>query len=98
VLADDGGGERASRGSAREVLTDDGGVATRWCTGGSERRQLELVARAKEGAKELGREGIRCGEGRGVSSPFYRGRGSTGEGWLGGVMAALMALTPLKTG
>jgi hypothetical protein len=30
--------------------------------------------------------------------PFYRGRGSPGEGWPGGVMTALMALTPLKTG
>jgi hypothetical protein len=80
------------------VLTSDGGVATRRCTGGSEWRRLELVARAKEGAKKLEKEGMRCGEGRGVSSPFYRGRGSTGEGWPGGVTAALIALTPLKTG
>jgi hypothetical protein len=29
---------------------------------------------------------------------FYRGRGSTEEGWLGGLTLALMALTPLKTG
>jgi hypothetical protein len=41
---------------------------------------------------------MRCGEGRGFSSPFYRGRGSVGEGWPGGVTEALMALTPLKTG
>jgi hypothetical protein len=47
------------------VLNGDGGVAMSRCTGGSERRRLELVARAKEGAKELGREGMRCGEGRG---------------------------------
>jgi hypothetical protein len=65
VLAGDGGGGRASRGSAREVLTSDGGVSTRQRTRGNERRRLELVARAEEGAKKLGREGMRCGEGRG---------------------------------
>jgi hypothetical protein len=75
------------------------GAGAHRCTGGSERRWLELIARAKEGAKELGREGMRCGEIRGVSSPFYKGRGSAGEGWSGGgVTVALMALTPLKTG
>jgi hypothetical protein len=67
------------------VLTGDGGVATRWRTGGNERRQLELIARAEEGAKKLGREGMRCGEGRGGGShrPFI-GPGVTGEGWPGG--------------
>jgi hypothetical protein len=34
----------------------------------------------------------------GVVLAFYRGRGSTGEGWLGRLTSALMALTPLKTG
>jgi hypothetical protein len=29
---------------------------------------------------------------------FYRGWGSVGEGWLGQLMPALMALMPLKTG
>jgi hypothetical protein len=29
---------------------------------------------------------------------FYRGRGSAGEGWLGRLTPALMALTPLKAG
>jgi hypothetical protein len=29
---------------------------------------------------------------------FYRGWGSAGEGWLGRLTSALMALTPLKTG
>jgi hypothetical protein len=52
------------------VLTGDGGVAMRRHTGGSERRRLELVVRAKEGAKELGREGMRCGEIRGSHRPF----------------------------
>jgi hypothetical protein len=80
------------------VLTGDGGVATRWRTGGSERRWLELIARAEEGAKKLRREGMRCGEARGVSSPFYRGRGASERGGRGGVTVALMALTPLKTG
>jgi hypothetical protein len=88
---------RTSRSSgAREVLTGDGGVAERWCTGGNERWRLELVARAKEGAKELRREGMRCGESRGSHRPFIGAGGSAEEGWPEGVTAALMALTPLK--
>jgi hypothetical protein len=83
VLTGNGRGGRAGRGGAREVLTGDGGVAERRRTGGNERRRLELVARVKEGANELGREGMRCGESRRVSSSFYRGRGSAGEGWSG---------------
>jgi hypothetical protein len=98
VLAGDGGGGRAGRSGAREVLTGDGGVATRRHTGGSERRWLELIARAKEGAKELGREGMRCGEGRGSHRPFIGARGAPERGGWGGVTAVLMALTPLKTG
>jgi hypothetical protein len=76
VLAGDGGGARAGRGGGREVVTDDGGVAERWCTGGNERRWLELVARAKEGAKELGREGMRCGESQGSHRPFIGAAGA----------------------
>jgi hypothetical protein len=34
----------------------------------------------------------------GVSSPFYRGREASERGDRGGVTAALMALTLLKTG
>jgi hypothetical protein len=66
VLAGDGGGGRAGRGGAREVLTGDERVAERWHTGGHERQRLELVARAKESAKELRKEGMRCGESRGL--------------------------------
>jgi hypothetical protein len=66
------------------VLTSDGGVAMRRCTGGSERRRLELVTRAKEGAKELRREGMRCGEGRGSHRPFIGVGGSPGRGGRGG--------------
>jgi hypothetical protein len=81
------------------VLTGDGGVATRQRTGGNERRWLQLVVRAEEGVKKLEREGMKCGVGRGVSSPFYRGRGhQRGVVGGGGVTAALMALTPLKKG
>jgi hypothetical protein len=98
VLADDGREGWAGRGGAREVLTGDGGVAERRPTGGNERRRLELVARAKEGVKELGWEGMRCGESRGSHHPFIGAGGSAGEGWPGGVMTALMALTPLKAG
>jgi hypothetical protein len=52
------------------VLTGDGGVAMRRRSGGSERRWIELVVRAKEGAKELGREGMGCGEIGGSHLPF----------------------------
>jgi hypothetical protein len=41
-LAGDGGRGRADRGGAREVVTGDGGVATRRRTGGSERWRIEL--------------------------------------------------------
>jgi hypothetical protein len=98
VLTGDGGEGRAGRGGAREVLTCDGGEATRRRTGGSERRWLELIARAKEGAKELGREGMRCGEIRGSHHPFIGVGAALERGGRGGVTAALTALTPLKTG
>jgi hypothetical protein len=65
------------------VLIGDGGVALRRCTGGSERRWLELVARAKEGVKELRREGMRCGEGRGSHRPFIGAGGGSGRGGRG---------------
>jgi hypothetical protein len=65
------------------VLTGDGGVAERWRTGGNERRWLELVARAKEGAKELGREGMRCGESRGSRRPFIGAGGVSERGGRG---------------
>jgi hypothetical protein len=55
VLIGDGGGGRGGRGGAREVLTGDGGVAERRRTGGNEWWRLELIARVKEGVKELGR-------------------------------------------
>jgi hypothetical protein len=84
VLADDGGEERAGRGGAREVLIGDGGVVERRRTGGNERRRLELVMRAKEGTKELEREGMRCDESRGSHHPFIGAGGSAREGWPGG--------------
>jgi hypothetical protein len=59
-------------------------VAKRRRTRGSERRQLELIARLKEGAKELGREGMRCGEDRGSHHPFIGAKGAPGRGGLGG--------------
>jgi hypothetical protein len=73
------------------VLTGDGRVVERWCTGGNERRRLELVTRAKEGGKELGTEGMRCGESRGSHRPFI-GVGEApergGQGSNGGVNGA----------
>jgi hypothetical protein len=83
-LTGDGGGGRAGRGGAREVLTSDRGVVERRHTGGNERRRLELIVRVKEGVKELRREGMRCGESRGSHRPFIGAGGSAGEGWPGG--------------
>jgi hypothetical protein len=94
LLTGDGGGGRAGRGGAREVLTGAQAVAKRRRTEGSEQRRLELIVRAKEGAKELRRAGVRCGEGRGSHHPFIGAEGALGRG----VTVALMALTPLKTG
>jgi hypothetical protein len=65
------------------VLTSDGGVAERRRTGGNERQWLELIARAKEGAKELGREGMRCGESRGSHLPFIGAGGAPERGGRG---------------
>jgi hypothetical protein len=92
VLTGDGGGGRAGRGGAREVLTGNGAVAERRRTRGNERRRLELVARVKEGAKELGREGVRCGESRGSHRPFIEAGGAPERGRRGGVTTALMVL------
>jgi hypothetical protein len=83
VFTGDGGGGQAGRGGAREVLTGDGGVAERRRTGGNERWWLELVARVKEGAKELGREGMRCGEIRGSHRPFIGAGGAPERGGRG---------------
>jgi hypothetical protein len=82
-LAGDGGGGQVGRGGAREVLTDDGRVAERWRTGGYERRRLELVVRAKESAKELGRDGMRCSESRGSHHPFIGVGREHRRGWPG---------------
>jgi hypothetical protein len=83
VLTSDGGGGRAGRGGAREVLTGDRGVAMRRRTRGSKRWQLELVVRVKEGAMELKREGMRCGEGRGSHRPFIGAGGALERGGRG---------------
>jgi hypothetical protein len=82
-LAGDGGEGRACLGGASEVLTSDGGVAERRCTRGNERRRCELIMRAKEGAKELGREGMRCGESRGSHRPFIGVGGAPERGGRG---------------
>jgi hypothetical protein len=65
------------------VLTGDGRVAERWRTGGNERRWLELVARAKEGAKELGKEGMRCSESWGSHHTFIGAGGASERGGQG---------------
>jgi hypothetical protein len=66
------------------VLTGAQAVAERWHDGGEGQWQLELGTRAKEGARELRREGKRGGEGWGCSSPFLGVEGSPGrdgQGW-----------------
>jgi hypothetical protein len=65
------------------VLTGARAVVKRRRTGGSERRWLELIAREKEDAKELGREGMRCGEDRGSHHPFIGVEGALGRGGRG---------------
>jgi hypothetical protein len=88
VLTNDEGGGRAGRGGAREVLSGGGRVEERWRTGGNNRQWLELIVRAKEGMKELGKEGMRCGESRGSHCPFLRAGGAPergGRGSNGGV-------------
>jgi hypothetical protein len=57
-----------------------------------------LGERAAQAGREGSRSGERCGDGRGGCSPFTGVRGSAGEGWLGRLTSALMALMPLKTG
>jgi hypothetical protein len=47
--------------------------------GGSERRRLEPIARAKE----LGREWMRCSVGRGSHRPFIGAGGAPGRGGRG---------------
>jgi hypothetical protein len=47
---------------------------------GEDRWWLELGVRAKEGARELRREGNRGGEGRGCLLPFIGAEGALGRG------------------
>jgi hypothetical protein len=98
VLTGDGGEGRADRGGAREVLTSDGGVATRRRTRGSERWQLELVVRAKEGVKELGWEGMRCGEIRRSHHPFIGAGGAPERGLPGGSNGGINGFNFIKDG
>jgi hypothetical protein len=57
VLTVGGGGGRAGRGGAGGVLTGARAAAEGQRDGGEEGRWLEFNARAKEGVKELEREG-----------------------------------------
>jgi hypothetical protein len=80
------------------VLTGDGGVAKRRRTGGNERRWLELIARAKKGAKELGREGMRCGESRGSHRPFIGAGGALERGGRGGSNGSVTGFNTIEDG
>jgi hypothetical protein len=98
VLTGVGGGGRAGRGGARDVLTGDGGVAKRRRTGGNERRWLELIARVKKGAKELGREGMSCGESRGSHRPFIGAGGALERGGRGGSNGGVTGFNTIEDG
>jgi hypothetical protein len=86
---------RGGHGELNGLLTEAWAAMWRPGDGGDERWQLELVVRAKEGAKGLRREGKRCGEVRGCCSPFIGVGGEPGRGCRG-VTMALVSLMPLK--
>jgi hypothetical protein len=60
------------------------------------RRRRSVRGLLWQGEREIGagRGAVKLGR----VLAFYRGRGRTGEGWLGRLMPVLMALTPLKMG
>jgi hypothetical protein len=78
------GATRSGGHAELDGLTGVRAAALRSSDGSEERRWLQLVARVKEGARGLGREGKRWCEVRGWCSPFIGAGGSTGEGWPGG--------------
>jgi hypothetical protein len=57
VLTGGGGGGRARPGGAGGVLNGAQATTKRRCDDKEDRRRLELTARVKEGARELGSEG-----------------------------------------
>jgi hypothetical protein len=61
---------------------------------GRRRRSVRGLLRWGEREIGAGRGAMMLREG----AHFYRGRGTTGEGWMGQLTPSLMALTPLKTG
>jgi hypothetical protein len=62
---------RGSPGHERATETRCGGDEERW--------QIELGARAKEGARKLEIEGRRCGGGQGWRCPFIWAEGGSGR-------------------
>jgi hypothetical protein len=68
-------------------------VAVRRHGSGEDQQLLKISTRAEESARELGRDGKGCGEGRGWCSPFYRSRGTPGRRLLGSNGWRLMAHT-----
>jgi hypothetical protein len=76
-----GGGakEREEHGELGSGLT--GARAASWRPGDGDAEPEAAALGGSEARAWRGWE--RCGEVRGWCSPFYRGRGSTGEGWPG---------------
>jgi hypothetical protein len=66
--------------------------------GSEEQWWLELIVRAKEGAKGLKREGKMCGEVRGWCSPLWGPRERRGGVAGGGVTVALNVFNAIEDG
>jgi hypothetical protein len=82
-LAGGGTKEREEHGELGLGLTGARAVAWRPGDSGAEPEVAALSGSEARAWREAKRGWERCGEVRGWCSPFYRGRGSTGEGWVG---------------
>jgi hypothetical protein len=77
-----GAKEREEHGELSSGLTGARVAAWRLGDGGAESEAASLGGSEARAWREAKRGWERCGEVRGWCSPFYRGRGSAGEGWL----------------
>jgi hypothetical protein len=82
-LADGGAKERAEHRELGSGLTGARLAAWRPGDGGAEPEAAALGGSEARAWREAKSGWERCGEVRGWCSPFYRGRGSAGDGWPG---------------
>jgi hypothetical protein len=82
-LAGGGAKEREEHGELGSSLTGARAVVWRSGDGGVEPEAVALGGSEARAWREAKRGWERCGEVQGWCSPFYRGRGSAGEGWPG---------------